>query len=112
MLGILEAAGAHCAALLDAKVRNLPIRFIECDEVFSWVGCKPDKVEESNPARGTFFTFLSIAKYEKLIINYRVAKRTGEETTLFLQDLKSRLAERPHIVTDAFRGYVAVSSQP
>jgi hypothetical protein len=108
VLNILESAGRHCAALLDSRLRNINVARVQCDEVFSWIGCKPDKVEESDPNRGAFFTFLSVAQVEKLIINWRVAKRTGPEAIGFLDDLKSRLAHRVQLTTDSFRGYVAV----
>jgi IS1 family transposase len=54
------------------------------------------------------WTFMSIAHHEKLIINWRVSKRTGESAEEFLQDLKDRLACRVQLTTDAFRGYCAV----
>jgi IS1 family transposase len=108
VLNILESAGQHCAALLDARVRNLAVARVEVDEVFSWVGCKPDKVPDGHPERGTFFAFFAIAAKEKLIISHRVAKRDGDEAIALLEDLKSRLSRRIQLTTDGFRGYVAV----
>lgn len=107
VLRILESAGQHCAALLNARMQNVNVQFVQADEVFSWIGRKPDKADDNDPERGAFFTFMSIAHREKLIINYRVAKRTGDEAFEFLTDLKSRLAGRIQLTTDAFRGYVA-----
>jgi len=79
VLNILESAGEHCARLLDAKVRNLTVPIVQADEVYSYVGCQPHVAKEDDMERGEIWTFLSIAKYEKLIINYRVSKRTGED---------------------------------
>ena len=109
VLGILESAGQHCAALLDSRIRNLNVRSVQADEVFSWIHEKPDYENRDNPERGEMWMFLSVAQKEKLIINYRVSKRTGEDATAFLIDLKSRLAGRIQLATDSFRGYVAVS---
>ncbi len=108
ILRILESAGQHCAELLDSRIRELKVPRVACDEVFSFVQCKPDKVDESDPERGMFFIFFAIAQKEKLIICYRVSKRTGPETSLFLQDLKSRLTRRIQLTTDGFRGYCSV----
>jgi len=108
ILGILESAGQHCAALLDSRLRNLNVELVQADEVFSYVYEKPDWENRDNPQRGEIWTFLSIAQREKLIINFRVSKRTGEDAIAFLRDLKSRLANRIQLTTDAFRGYVAV----
>jgi len=106
VLRILESAGTHCAALLDSRIRNLRVYRVETDEVFSWIGCKPDKADDNDPEFGAFFTFLSVAAKEKLIINWRVCKRTGDESLLFLKDLKSRMGQRIQLTTDCFRGYI------
>lgn len=110
ILNILESAGEHCARLLDAKVRNLTVPIVQADEVYSYVGCQPHIAEENDEERGDFWTFLSVAKYEKLIINYRVSKRTGEDTAAFLTDLRSRMDMRFMFVTDGFRGYCSHQS--
>lgn len=41
----------------------------------------------------------------KLIVNWRTGKRDGENTVGFLQDLKSRMASRFQLTTDAYAGY-------
>jgi transposase-like protein/IS1 family transposase len=105
ILNILEAAGEHCARLLDAKVRNITAMVVQADEVYSYVQCQPHVADENDEERGGIWTFLSVAKYEKLIINYRVGKRTGEEAVEFLKDLRSRMAMRFQFTTDGFRGY-------
>jgi IS1 family transposase len=110
VLNILESAGEHCARLMDAKVRNVNVSHVQADEVFSYVGQKPNGRNKNDPERGEIWTFMSIAQKEKLIINYRVSKRTGDDAIDFLTDLKSRLACRIQLTTDSFRGYVAVFS--
>jgi IS1 family transposase len=110
VLRILETAGEHCARLLDAKVRNLTVPIVQADEVYSYVGCQPHIADEDDAERGDFWTFLSVAKYEKLIINYRVSKRTGEDAAAFLTDLRSRMDMRFMFTTDGFRGYCSHQS--
>ncbi len=110
MLRILETAGDHCARLLDAKIRNINVPFVQADEVFSYVQHQPGfGIDEHDPNRGAFYVFLSIAKDEKLIINYRVSKRTGGDASLFLEDLRTRMGCRFQFTTDNFRGYCAVT---
>jgi IS1 family transposase len=105
VLRILESAGEHCARFLDVKVRNITAPIVQADEVYSFVQCQPHIAKEDDEERGEFWTFLSIAKYEKLIINYRVGKRTGENAVAFLTDLRSRMDMRFQLTTDGFRGY-------
>ena len=40
ILRILEAAGEHCIRLLDAKVHGVKPKFVEVDEIWSFVRCK------------------------------------------------------------------------
>lgn len=110
VLRILESAGEHCARLLDARIRNITAMVVQADEVFSYVQCQPHVAIKNDPERGDFWTFLSVAKYEKLIINYRVSKRTGEDAAQFLTDLRSRMAMRFQFTTDGFRGYCSYRS--
>lgn len=108
VLNILESAGDHCAKLMDSKMRNLKVSHVQADEVFSYVAQKPNGENKDNPERGEMWTFMSVAQKEKLIINYRVSKRTGYDATEFLTDLRSRMACRFQLTTDAFRGYVTI----
>lgn len=107
VLRILESAGEHCARLLDAKIRNINVPVVAADEVYSYVQCQPYFDLKDDADRGEFWAFLAIAKHEKLIISYRVSKRTGDDTAEFLEDLKSRMAGHFQFVTDGFRGYCA-----
>jgi hypothetical protein len=107
VLRILVSAGEHCARFLDARIRNVTVPIVQADEVYSYVQCQPHKAKEDDMERGEMWAFLAIAKFEKLIISYRVSKRTGPDTAEFLADLKSRMAGRFQFTTDGFRGYCA-----
>ena len=108
VLRIIETAGEHCARLLDAKIRNVSVPIVQADEVYSYVQRQPDYEIKDDRERGEFWTFLAIAKNEKLIISYRISKRTGEDAAEFLNDLGNRMAARFQFTTDGFRGYCAV----
>jgi transposase-like protein len=106
VLSILETAGEKCARLLDEKVRNLNCPFVQVDEVHGFVFSKAQNTALGDIERGEQFTYLSMDKDSKLIINWHVGKRNGEATLAFMQDLKSRMASRFQLTTDAFNGYV------
>ena len=56
--------------------------------------------------RGDQYTFLSVDKRSKLIINALVGKRTRENAEQFLNDLKRRMAPRPfQLTTDNWHIY-------
>jgi len=54
---------------------------------------------------GDFYCFIALDAETKLVPCYRVGKRTWSECDSFIQDLRSRLARRVQISTDAFQGY-------
>jgi IS1 family transposase len=105
VLRILESAGEHCAQLLDTKIRNVKVGQVQADELYCFVGCKQQNTVEGETERGQFFTFLSIAKDSKLIINWRTAKRTQENAVEFLTDLKGRIQNRFQLTTDGWKPY-------
>ena len=105
VVSILETAGEKCARLLDAKIRNVSASWIQVDEIHSFVFSKQQNTLSENIERGEQFTFLSVDMSSKLIVNWRTAKRDGENTMAFMQDLKTRMAGRFQLTTDAYTGY-------
>lgn len=105
VLSILETAGEKCARLLDARVRYVKAAFVQTDEIHTFVGCKARRTTKDDVDRGDFFTYLSIDRDSKLIINWKTDKRNFEVTEDFLRDLKARMLGRFQLTTDAFNGY-------
>jgi len=107
ILKILVSAGKSCEAIMDSKLRNLPLVDIQCDEIWTFVGKKEQRVKPTdNPVLvGDQYTFVSIDRYSKLVINYAIGKRTAPTTQHFTADLADRLTDRPQISTDAFGAY-------
>jgi hypothetical protein len=107
VLSILEMAGAKCAAFLDANVRNVKAGHVQIDELFTYVYSKPQNTApEDEEDRGEFFTFLSVERDSKLLINARVGKRDQENTVKFLQDLRTRVQPGFALTSDCYHGYV------
>jgi transposase-like protein/IS1 family transposase len=107
VLKILALAGERCAAIMDTKLRNLPLVDIQCDEIWGFVEKKERHVRPTDNALivGDQFTFVAIDRDTKLVISYAVGKRTAPMTRLFMDDLAERLTERPQISTDSFGAY-------
>jgi transposase-like protein len=105
VLSVLETIGRKCAALLDARVRYVKAGFVQTDEIHTFVGCKQRHTTLDDVERGDFFTFLSIDRDSKLIINWKTDKRNFDVTEDFLRDLKARMLDRFQLTTDAFNGY-------
>jgi IS1 family transposase len=91
--------------LLDARVRYVKAAFVQTDEIHTFVGCKSRRTTKYDVNRGDFFTYLSIDRDSKLIINWKTDRRTHEATDDFLRDLKARMLGRFQLTTDAYLGY-------
>lgn len=104
VLSIVEQAGAQCARLLDTRLRNVKAEQVEVDELWGFVRCK-QAIAAPDTNEGDQFTYLSMERTTKLIINWFVGKRTKENTDIFMHDLKARLANRVQLSTDGLDFY-------
>ena len=101
--------GKGCAALLDAKMRNLSCKFLQLDEIWGFIGKKEKHVSfNDDPTLGDVWTFCAIDSETKLVPSFKVGKRNHVTANAFLADIASRLNEnsRPQISTDGLRAYV------
>jgi hypothetical protein len=94
--------GRGCAELHDRMMVGLRVPRIECDELWQYVGCKQKNVTRKNVAvKGDQYTYVALAASTKAILAYRTGKRDGENTDLFIRDLRERVLGTPEISTDS-----------
>ncbi len=100
--------GRGCAELHDRMMVGVRTNLIECDELWSFVRRKRRQHEKPRPDRtvtGDQYTFIALGTSTRAIIAYRTGKRDGENTDLFIQDLRQRVIGTPEITTDGFHPY-------
>lgn len=107
IMRLLVEVGTGCAELMDEKMRELPCRRVQVDEIWSYVGKKQRHVKPNdNTARvGDQWTFVAIDAETKLVPAYRVGKRTWTDAGIFMKDLSSRLVNRVQLSTDGLAAY-------
>jgi len=107
IMRLLVEVGTGCAELMDEKMRELPCRRVQVDEIWSYVGKKQRQVKpEDDKARvGDQWTFVAIDAETKLVPAYRVGKRTWTDASIFMKDLSMRLANRVQLSTDGLAAY-------
>lgn len=108
ILGLLLTIGEKCANLLDSRLTGLSPRYVQADELWSWVGKKQRKYGPrtmANPDFGDQYVWLAIDAETKLVICQRVGKRSIESCEAFIGDLSQRVTEDVQLTTDAFKGY-------
>jgi len=106
---LLVQAGQACAAYHDEHVRNLNCELVQCDEIWSFIGCKQKNVDNTKNAQtfaGDVWTWTSIDADSKLICNWFVGGRNAEFAHIFMQDLAERLAHRVQLTTDGHKVYM------
>jgi hypothetical protein len=93
--------GKGCAALLDAKMRDLPCEHLQFDELWGFIGKKQKHVQqEDNPHLGDVWTFCAIDSDTKLVPSFKVGKRDMATANAFVSDVASRMSNRIQISTN------------
>jgi IS1 family transposase len=108
---LLLRSGERCQQIMDANMRNLKCSFVQCDEIWTYVGKKDRHVrkDEDSPEMGSQWVFVAMDEETKLVPIYTVGKRTKETTEEFLYGLQWRLNdEHFQITTDGYVFYNAI----
>ncbi len=96
---LLVQVGDHCAELMDSQMRNVRCGFVQCDEIWTYVGKKQRHVRDmDSPEMGDQWVFVAMDAETKLVPVFTVGKRTEETTWYFLNDLAERLANRIQLI--------------
>lgn len=104
--------GQGCANLMDRKMRDLPCKQLQFDELWGFIGKKERRVRpDDDPTLGDVWTFCAIDSDTKLVPSFKVGKRNSETANAFVADVKSRMANRVQISSDALREYVDAIEQ-
>jgi len=108
VIKLLADMGAACAAYHDAHVRNLKVKRLQCDEIWSFIGCKKKNatVEQRLFGWGDVWTWIGIDADTKLVVSYLVGGRDAGWATEFMEDCASRIRNRVQITTDGHRAYL------
>jgi IS1 family transposase len=107
---LLCEMGCACASHHHRSVRNLAVRRLQCDEIWSFVGAKK---KNATPAQeqeewGDVWTWTAIDADTKLCVTYLVGDRGKHSAFAFMEDCAPRIVGRFQITTDQHKPYLAV----
>lgn len=109
ILRLLVVAGEKCAALRGRLLVNIPVKDVECDEIWGFVYKKEGHKwpgEKDNPNIGDAYCFVAIERNTKLVLNFALGRRSQATTDVFVEDLRLATAkDRYQITTDGFVPY-------
>jgi len=106
---LLVDLGAACSKFQDEKLRKLPCKRIQCDEIWQFCYAKEKNVPAEK--RGTFgygdvWTWVAMCADTKLIAAWTLGTRGAGTAFEFMHDLSGRLAHRVQLTTDGHRVYL------
>jgi IS1 family transposase/transposase-like protein len=111
ILAFMLTAAERAETVLNS-IRNVHPRYLQCDELWCYVGKKAKRVRKGDsPELGDQWIFIALDAETKLIPHFEVGKRTKETTLQFLNGLKWKLSEdRFQITTDGYHFYRSIQS--
>jgi len=105
VMRVLLRVGDRCGQILNERMRQLPCKVVQVDELWTYVG-KHERflLPDDNPLEmGDQYVFVAMDSESKIIPCFRVGKRSAANAWDFMRELEVRLANRVQLTTDGFR---------
>src|SRR5579872_6396926 len=107
IMKMLALAGERCEKIMGKWIVNVPVKDIECDEIWAFVQKKEGHKSEAEVHRediGDAYCFVAIERNTKLVLNFALGRRSTETTQVFIEGLRhATSSQRFQITTDGFR---------
>jgi IS1 family transposase len=109
ILKLLREIGPVCRDYQRETLVSLPCKRVQCDEVWSFIQCKEDRVprDEKGRGRGDCWIWVATDADTKLVPCWHLGARDARAAALFMEDLASRLANRVQLTTDGHKAYLS-----
>jgi IS1 family transposase len=92
--------------LLEEKIHAVPVKDVQCDELWGFVGCKQKRNINDDPRLGDAYCFVAMERNTKLILSWHLGRRTARDTVAFTEKINEATVGQFQITTDGFRPYV------
>lgn len=103
---LLVRVGEHCQSIADERVRGVSVQYLQCDEIWCYVGKKQRRVLPGDSSDfGDAYTYVAFDQDSKLAVTYLVGKRDSGHTHEFIADTARRIDGRVQISTDGWAAY-------
>lgn len=106
---LLVEVGTACYRYQDRVLRNLTCKRLECDEIWSFIGCKQKNVTKQMVEQrvvGDAWVWVAIDAETKLVPCWLVGQRDSGSASAFISDLEQRLTHRVQLTTDGHKTYL------
>lgn len=108
IMKLLSDLGEACQAFQNEALTALPCKRVQCDEIWSFVGCKEKNAtaEKKLEGQGDCWTWVGMDADTKLVCAWLVGSRDADSAEEFMNDLAGRLAHGVQLTTDGHRAYL------
>jgi IS1 family transposase len=109
VIKLLGDAGEASLFYHDRHVRGVATKRVQCDEIWSFSGCKQKnvaKAKRKDLAYGDVWTWVAMDADTKLAISYLVGNRDSEYAMALMDDLRHRVTTRLQLTTDGHSPYL------
>jgi IS1 family transposase len=106
ILKLLVLAGEKCERIMGEKIRSVPVKDVQCDELWSFIQKKEKRCKlGDDPNFGDAYCFVAIERHSKLILNFALGKRNQATTDIFIEGLRLATSGEFQVTTDGFAPY-------
>jgi transposase-like protein/IS1 family transposase len=118
ILRLLVLCGEKCEKFLESRIQNMPVKDVECDELWCFVEMKEKTLKaksedfkerigwERIDKTGDAYTFVGFERNTKLVLCWHLGRRTAEDTWAFTKKLnRATFNENFQVTTDGFSPY-------
>lgn len=109
ILKLIRDLGLACADYQDRVLVNLNCKRVQLDEVWQFCYAKSKNVPADKRGQfgfGDVWTWVALDADTKLVPAFMTGNRDGQSARMFIDDLKSRLANRVQLTTDGLNVYL------
>ena len=106
---LLVDAGTVCATFHDEMVRHVAATRVQCDEIWSFCYAKQKNVKGAKAApanAGDVWTWTGLDAASKLVVSWMAGGRDSDYAMMFMDDLRSRLANGVRLTRDGHKAYL------
>ena len=106
IMRVLVLAGEKAEKVSEEMIRNVPVKEVQADEIWSFIAKKEKRVKAGDdPTFGDAYCFTGIERNTKLVLAWHLGRRTTRDREAFTEKLHAATSGNFQITTDGFAAY-------
>jgi len=93
---------------MEERIKAIPVRDVQADEVWGYVSCKEKTKERrgiADPEAGDAYCFIGMERHSKLVLAWHLGRRNSWDAQDFMAKLSTATAGDFQLTTDGFNAY-------